>query len=179
MYYLNYLLKFYEHLDTYVLILKKKRVIFLHWYHHASTFLLLVTHIQIVTVLLTYIQLNTSTTVQWVPILCNVIVLSLFILHPIGPCIDVFLLSVVLHAIHNLVEEMSHPDTNHSIHHRHHYLCLYSNAVGQRSYHMPRREYCRVQWHLHYPLLFGPLLTILRKSLYETKQNKSKRAIKL
>ena len=45
MYYLNYLLKFYEHLDTYVLILKKKRVIFLHWYHHASTFLLLVTHI--------------------------------------------------------------------------------------------------------------------------------------
>ena len=134
---------------------------------------------QIVTVLLTYIQLNTSTTVQWVPILCNVIVLSLFTLHPIGPCIDVFLLSVVLHAIHDLVEAISHPDTNHSIHHRHHRLYLYSNAVGQRSYHMSRWEYCRVQWHLHYPLLFGPLLTILRKSLYETKQNKRKRTIKL
>ena len=35
-YYLNYLLKYYEFIDTYIIILKKKNVIFLHWYHHAS-----------------------------------------------------------------------------------------------------------------------------------------------
>ncbi|KAK8792863.1 hypothetical protein WA158_005027 [Blastocystis sp. Blastoise] len=62
LYYLNYLLKFYEHIDTYILIVKKKNVIFLHWYHHALT------------AILTYVQQNTYTTVQWVPILANVFV---------------------------------------------------------------------------------------------------------
>ena len=61
-YYINYLLKFYEFLDTYIMILKKKPVIFLHWYHHA------------ITALLTYIQQNDYTPVQWVPIVMNLVV---------------------------------------------------------------------------------------------------------
>lgn len=61
-YYINYLLKFYEFLDTYIIILKKKPVIFLHWYHHA------------ITALLTYIQQNDYTPVQWVPIVMNLVV---------------------------------------------------------------------------------------------------------
>ena len=36
-YYLNYLLKYYEFIDTYIIIFKKRNVIFLHWYHHASS----------------------------------------------------------------------------------------------------------------------------------------------
>ena len=36
LYYMNYLLKFYEFVDTYVILLKKRPLIFLHWYHHAS-----------------------------------------------------------------------------------------------------------------------------------------------
>ncbi|KNB43456.1 fatty acid elongase [Blastocystis sp. subtype 4] len=69
-YYLNYLLKYYEFIDTYIIILKKRKVIFLHWYHHAS-----------VTALLTYIQQNDYTPVQWVPILMNLIVPFLVLHH--------------------------------------------------------------------------------------------------
>lgn len=35
-YYINYLLKYYEFIDTYIIIFKKRPLIFLHWYHHAS-----------------------------------------------------------------------------------------------------------------------------------------------
>ena len=47
LYYMNYLLKFYEFVDTYVILLKKRPLIFLHWYHHASNrfpFLFLLIH---------------------------------------------------------------------------------------------------------------------------------------
>lgn len=39
-YYINYLLKYYEFIDTYLIILKKRPLIFLHWYHHASAIIL-------------------------------------------------------------------------------------------------------------------------------------------
>jgi hypothetical protein len=38
--YIYYLSKYPELLDTVILVLKKKNVIFLHWYHHSSVILL-------------------------------------------------------------------------------------------------------------------------------------------
>eukprot|EP00499_Haloplacidia_sp_CaronLabIsolate_P003258 CAMPEP_0196772960 /NCGR_PEP_ID=MMETSP1104-20130614/2512_1 /TAXON_ID=33652 /ORGANISM="Cafeteria sp., Strain Caron Lab Isolate" /LENGTH=225 /DNA_ID=CAMNT_0042143103 /DNA_START=1 /DNA_END=674 /DNA_ORIENTATION=- len=62
LYWINYLVKMWEFLDTIFLVVRKKRVIFLHSYHHAATFLL------------TYVQQINFSTVQWIPILLNLIV---------------------------------------------------------------------------------------------------------
>merc|ERR1711997_1066365 len=58
-FYVNYLLKYYELLDTIFLALKKKDIGFLHGYHHPAT------------LVLTWGQLVDSTGVQWIVILLN------------------------------------------------------------------------------------------------------------
>jgi fatty acid elongase 3 len=58
-YYINSAFKFWEFTDTFLLILRKRPVAFLHSYHHAAT------------LVLTYVQMVEHSTAQWVPIVLN------------------------------------------------------------------------------------------------------------
>ncbi|KAL3898474.1 MAG: hypothetical protein SGCHY_002717 [Lobulomycetales sp.] len=62
LYYLNYLFKYYELLDTVFLALKGKPTPFLHVYHHASV------------MALCFFELEGYASVQWVPITINLFV---------------------------------------------------------------------------------------------------------
>jgi hypothetical protein len=61
-FYLFHLSKVYEFIDTVILVLKKKEIIFLHIYHHCITFVL------------TYVMMSNEVAVQWISSLANVMV---------------------------------------------------------------------------------------------------------
>lgn len=57
--YIFYLSKFYEFIDTFLIILSKRTPIVLHWYHH------------FITLILVWIGMSTGTALQWLGIVTN------------------------------------------------------------------------------------------------------------
>lgn len=60
--YIFYLSKYYELLDTVIIVLKKRPLIFLHVYHH------------IITMVLVYVMMDNTVAVRWLPSVANCLV---------------------------------------------------------------------------------------------------------
>lgn len=113
-YWLNYLFKYVELLDTFLLIARKKPVTFLHEYHHAAT------------LVLCWIQQREYSTVQWVPIFLNlgvhVIMYYYFAMTALKrgllSCTSLFHEKMPNHIVRNLVEALFDDYSDYSIHYR-------------------------------------------------------------
>lgn len=68
-YYVNYMLKYYELLDTVFMVLRKRPTTFLHVYHHAAT------------MSLGWVQLTSKTACQWFVVYFNLLVHSVMYLY--------------------------------------------------------------------------------------------------
>lgn len=76
LYYLNYLSKYYEFIDTFLLALRGRPTPFLHVYHHAAT------------AALAWSQLQAQICIQWLPVIINLsihlVMYTYFALHAAG-----------------------------------------------------------------------------------------------
>jgi len=128
LYYINYLFKYYELLDTVFLVLSKKHLEFLHWYHHSMT------------LWLTFSQLYGQSTVQWVPIVLNLMVHVLMYYYYCRSALGAQVPILIFHYnVKDLVEEVLNSLSNNPILYRsycdlllHDYLCHWAVLLSFR-----------------------------------------------
>lgn len=111
--------------------------------------------------LLTYIQQNDYTPVQWVPILMNLIVILEMIDYVVGTCGYVFLLLFICFACKSVVEKVSHTFPNHSICCGLINLLLLPLSIANGPKFMLWDDIGSIFWHWDYRFLLFPLFELL------------------